>query len=229
MSARPLPCKPISSGLDTLLYWELHLAARLYRQLSRKIYKISEPERCGNYGTIDMWTVRNGVVDWPIIEEIEHASDRAAVIVSASLIDDRLETALKTYFHYDERAKLDIFDGGPLASSSAKIKLGFLCCIYGENTRKNFEWINTIRNKFAHELSVNSFDHVLICDLVKKLNMVENIVNIPNVKMKAALIRHDFTAHELRPKYLNNVKILLFLLEMYRTFYQDRSRPVPDF
>jgi DNA-binding MltR family transcriptional regulator len=65
--------------------------------------------------------------------EIEANMDRAAAIVSAAFVDDRLSVALKSRLHNDKKTIDDMFNhSGPLGSFSAKINLAFLIGMFSK-------------------------------------------------------------------------------------------------
>jgi hypothetical protein len=171
-----------------------------------------------------MWTVRDPSIDWPIIEEIEKADDRAAAILAISLIEDRLEKAIKPLLHSHKEITPAMFDGlGPLASFSAKTRMGFLLGIYGEQFRNTLSRIGQIRNKFAHELNVNSFTHQHISSHVEHLDPASLIQGINHPKMKAFFMGTSMAVKPSkdRQRFIDTVQVLLMLLEMHRTYWEQ--------
>lgn len=168
-----------------------------------------------------MWTVRDPSIDWPIIEEIEEAGDRAAAILAASLIEDRLEKAIKTFLHYDKEITPQMFEGlGPLASFSAKTRAGFMLGIYSEPARKTLERIGQIRNRFAHELNVNAFTHPRISGVVQHLDPAAIIQKISHERIKAIFAGTSIAVKPAKDRQLftDTIQTMLMLLEMYRTY-----------
>jgi hypothetical protein len=102
------------------------------------------------------------------IAEIEGQSDRTAAIVAAALIDDGLETAIKSRLHRDKDIEHRMFEGlGPLASYSAKVNLGTLMGVIAPAFHDTLVRIGTIRNKFAHSARKTTFASQQIADLCK--------------------------------------------------------------
>jgi hypothetical protein len=102
----------------------------------------------------------------PIIFEINDQSDRAAAIVAASFLEDRLAALLKVSMRDDPKVIRDMFGGhGPLGTFSAKIDLGFLINLYDERQHRVLHRIRTVRNKFAHGLELVTFGTRQIVDL----------------------------------------------------------------
>lgn len=110
-----------------------------------------------------MQTVRN---------ELENTSDRATIIVMASILDVQLENLLKAYL-IDCTESTNLFQlNGPISTFSSKISM---CYCLGIISKHEFDTINIlrrIRNKFAHEITATSFDtHQSSIDLSKNLSI----------------------------------------------------------
>src|ERR1041384_8100094 len=89
--------------------------------------------------------------------ELEGSTDRSAAIVGCTFIDDRLEKVLQRRFVADSTALKKVFGSqGCLWTLGNKIELGFLLGIYSAEAKSNFNAMASIRNKFAHTLTVNS-------------------------------------------------------------------------
>lgn len=104
--------------------------------------------------------------------ELENISDRATIIVMASILDVQLENLLKAYL-IDCTESTNLFNSnGPISTFSSKISM---CYCLGIISKHEFDTINIlrrIRNKFAHEIAATSFDtHQSSIDLSKKLSI----------------------------------------------------------
>jgi len=104
--------------------------------------------------------------------ELENMSDRATIIVMASILDVQLENLLKAYL-IDCTESANLFNSnGPISTFSSKIDM---CYCLGIISKHEFDTINIlrrIRNKFAHEIAANSFDtHQSSIDLSKNLSI----------------------------------------------------------
>jgi hypothetical protein len=164
-----------------------------------------------------MWTVRDPHKDWPVIDEIEKTNDRVTAIVGAALVEDRLETAIKVLLHEHDKLTPRMFSGtGPLASFATQANLGFLLGIYRENIWANLSRMARIRNVFAHELEVNTFDHDQVKDLMNNLDVVENLSDCPS-RWRQVIIDKFQPAASPRQRFIDTAKVLLFFLEMYKT------------
>ncbi len=86
-------------------------------------------------------------------QEFYLGSDRAAVILQASNVENILESLLQTKMRRplsnDLRDRM--FDGnGPLSTFSHKIMLGYAINLYGPVFRHDLDLIRELRNGFAH-------------------------------------------------------------------------------
>lgn len=89
-------------------------------------------------------------------------ADRAAALIVAALLEDALKTAISTHFvSVDDNTINQLFssgvDDGPLATFSARIRLGYALGIYGPDMRADLETIRLIRNVFAHSRHLLDF------------------------------------------------------------------------
>ena len=92
--------------------------------------------------------------------EIQKGSPRAAAIVSAALVEDKLEGALKAWLHQDVKLHEKVFgaSSGVLGSFGAQIDAAFLVGLCSVKARDELKIIAKVRNKFAHDVSINKFD-----------------------------------------------------------------------
>jgi DNA-binding MltR family transcriptional regulator len=94
----------------------------------------------------------------PAINEVENASDRAAGIVVASIVELRLTHFIKDCFVSDKDIQNQLFhSSGPLSSFAAKIRLAYLMGLVSKECHADLENLKNIRNEFAHHLDVGSF------------------------------------------------------------------------
>ena len=87
-----------------------------------------------------------------------------------------------------------------LGSFSAKINLGYLMGLYSRDAYRELDCIRTIRNDFAHELHINSFDIETIKDRCANLRIWERTrVSIEKVEQKEDTLAFEI-GNELTPK-----------------------------
>jgi hypothetical protein len=101
-------------------------------------------------------------------------SDRALGIVWGSVVEMCLDHAIRDSFHYHKK----IFDNrfhssAPFGSFAVKIDLGFLTGLYSESAWRDFVILKDIRNKFAHDAEVSSFDDDSISALCGNFKLIE--------------------------------------------------------
>ncbi|WP_299798552.1 hypothetical protein [uncultured Maribacter sp.] len=96
-----------------------------------------------------------------LIEEFKKETDRAAVILSASLIDETITSLLKTYLVPIPNAKDDFFDGAnsALSTFSAKIDMCYRLGIISSKFSRDLHLIRKIRNSFAHDVYGCDFEN----------------------------------------------------------------------
>lgn len=93
-------------------------------------------------------------------KEFAKESDRAAVILTASIMDNALHELLKNYFVPNASTNDDMFDGSnaPLSTFSAKITIAHRVGLISSKFTKDLHLIRKIRNEFAHNIHGCSFD-----------------------------------------------------------------------
>jgi hypothetical protein len=109
-----------------------------------------------------------------IFEGLESDSDRAAAIIAGSMIDVRLEAALRHRMRRDAQVEATAFDArGPLGTFANKIDMAYLMGIISKEAREDIHVVRGIRNSFAHDLSVKDFQCASIRDRTSLLRLVE--------------------------------------------------------
>src|SRR5215831_12873678 len=116
----------------------------------------------------EIWTLQEH--ERHAMDEIAASSDRAAAIVLTAIIDDRVDAVIRKHLHQDKKVLEKLFhSSGPIGAFSAKIDLGYLLGIYGDDSLKDLHTIRKIRNEFAHNLAIQKFTESKIRDLTKNL------------------------------------------------------------
>jgi DNA-binding MltR family transcriptional regulator len=94
-------------------------------------------------------------------KEFVGASDRALVILWASMVDEQIRRAIPKRMRQDiSKTMLDkvIGDKGPFTTFSSKILVGYAFGVFGRVTYHDLEIIRALRNQFAHSRKPLSFD-----------------------------------------------------------------------
>lgn len=114
-----------------------------------------------------------------VAKEFEGATDRATAIVSGAFLDDCLAGLLHAYMVSDTGSDAAVFSGnGPLSTFSAKIVMAFRLGIISEDERSDLEKIRKIRNRFAHEVTLSSFEDQSTRDLCKLIATPLEMISI---------------------------------------------------
>lgn len=117
----------------------------------------------------------NGMYDKDLINEICNSPLRASVIVSGSVLDKLLEILLKKHFveNTGEIKDLDMFGNqSPLGTFSSKISLAYCLGLISKQLYDDLEKYRKIRNKFAHELVVDTSILQSLEDTCKTFNLL---------------------------------------------------------
>lgn len=103
-------------------------------------------------------------------------SDRVVGVLAGAYVDERLLSKIKKRLiavEEDSDLHSRIFEfGGPLSSFGARINMGFMLGIYGEEVRQELNAIARIRNEFAHRTSVD-FSIPRVARHIHKLKLLE--------------------------------------------------------
>ena len=104
-------------------------------------------------------------------KEFARESDRAAVILVASIFDNSLTELLRNYLVANPTSDDEIFDGAnaPLSTFNAKINMSFRLGLVSSNLSRDLHLIRRIRNEFAHDIHHCSFEDSRIRSRVMEL------------------------------------------------------------
>lgn len=112
------------------------------------------------------------VSDAQLMAELNGESDRAAVILASSILDDVLTFRLckSFWFSPDEQQFNHAFRSeGPLGTFSARIELAFLFGFIDELTRSQLDDIREMRNACAHSHRPIDFSVLELANVAKRL------------------------------------------------------------
>jgi hypothetical protein len=158
-----------------------------------------------------------------VIAQLEGENDRAVALVGATLIEHYLEKAIKAKLRpIDENTSegkddLDRLYGpnGSFAGLSLKIVGAFALHIIGPERRRDLEFINKIRNQFAHDMNPISFETSSIKDRCNEIALARTIEG-PDTP---------------RNRYLLSIQVilgLLILLDVDASLPQETRDAVAD-
>lgn len=104
------------------------------------------------------------------LNKFNKESDRGAVLVAGTMLDERLKEILKSFLS-DSKSSSDLLEGfnAPLGTFSSRIAA---CLSLGLIQKNEFDELNTIRkirNEFAHTWDNTSFETGIVKDLCSRL------------------------------------------------------------
>ncbi|RWF77027.1 MAG: hypothetical protein EOS26_10365 [Mesorhizobium sp.] len=130
-----------------------------------------------------------------VFDQIQRDSDRAAGIVAASIVEQRLAEFLQSRFPESklaERLIAKLFNSiAPLGSFSAKIDAAYLFGYISEDAQSDLQVIKEMRNRFAHSLDIDSFERPEIKSRCENLRLVDRFVTDLDDEDQAAILRGD--------------------------------------
>ena len=93
------------------------------------------------------------------LKEIKTGSDRVAGIVTPAFLDDLPGIVLRNHLHQNDELLNDMLKpGGKLGEFGIKIDMALLLGIISDRARKDLHRIRRIRNEFAHNAGLDSFN-----------------------------------------------------------------------
>jgi hypothetical protein len=99
-----------------------------------------------------------------VLKEFIKESDRAAVILIAAVIDEKLTTILKSKLIPVPTSDDNFFDGvnAPISTFSSKIDLSFRLGLISAKLCRDIHLIRKIRNFFAHDIYGCNFENGMV-------------------------------------------------------------------
>jgi hypothetical protein len=89
----------------------------------------------------------------------EAGSDRAVAVICTAIVENRLTAVLKASMRSDPEPLTELFrPSGPLGSLGTKIRLAYLLGLIHEDIYRDLLLTAKIRNEFAHDVRITSFD-----------------------------------------------------------------------
>jgi DNA-binding MltR family transcriptional regulator len=116
------------------------------------------------------------------LQELRGLSDRAAGIVGAAFLEDKLTAVIQKQFIDDETHK-SVIDSllkdpnGPLATFGTKVNIAFAFGLLSQQGHKDLKTISRIRNHFAHAVTAVSFYDVPIKEYCANLKALDDLLD----------------------------------------------------
>lgn len=160
------------------------------------------------------WAILNKDIQAGVYEFSESKSDRVSAIMGGAVVEEALLQALSLRLRESSVQELMFNPGRPLGDFFAKINLGYLLLMYETDTHSALIGIAEIRNAFAHQLTISSFDSDTkkIIDAFSRLKLHSKYKKYPAPFWGGD---SDYLVEECKSKqdiFRINIKILLFLL-----------------
>jgi hypothetical protein len=157
--------------------------------------------------------------------ELKTLPDRVVGLLAATVLDNRLESAIKANLHDSANKKLFrmLFGySGVVASFGNRINLGFAIGLYTEGTMNDLHIIRRIRNEFANKLNLKDFNAESIKNLSSnlriadkyKINVNDNSsspqINSDSVALAIAITRQSSVEDIISPrnKFIRSVELI---------------------
>jgi hypothetical protein len=100
---------------------------------------------------------------------------RATAVVGGAFVEEHLTHVLKSRMVKDAKVAHEMFAPGRACGDfGAKVNLGYLIRLYSKRAHKELTTIRLIRNHFAHQIKLNSFDRDDIRDLCQNLTLSQS-------------------------------------------------------
>jgi DNA-binding MltR family transcriptional regulator len=100
----------------------------------------------------------------------DHSSERAMAIVLGAIVENHLTDLLRLLMRRERQLADELFNPtGPLGAFGTKIRIAYMFRIISPETYNDLKIINRIRNSFAHDLSISSFEDQQIAAWIRNM------------------------------------------------------------
>jgi DNA-binding MltR family transcriptional regulator len=136
-----------------------------------------------------------------LLEQFQKESDRAAVILVVSIIDENLETLLKSYLVPNPTANDSLFDSATSALSnfSSKIDMAYRIGLISGKFARDLHIVRKIRNSFAHDIYGCNFQNGSVLARIREL---ENSFHNDILEVIERIDRNDNLLKGIRGKFI---------------------------
>ncbi|MCG8532148.1 MAG: hypothetical protein MI749_16005 [Desulfovibrionales bacterium] len=136
-------------------------------------------------------------------KQMDNESDRGAIIVSVSLLDELLTDMIKAKLAPSLETRDELFDTAycPFSSFSAKTDLAYRLGLIRPSIRKSFHLLRRIRNNFAHATNIKGFDSPSTQDRIKELLRLNHVL----IKTLTQLLKDEVPAIETTNDLIKNL------------------------
>lgn len=119
------------------------------------------------------------------MEEFSKESDRACVILAVAMIDQAIETLLKTYLVPSSTTVDNLFEDAyaPISTFNAKIILANRVGLISSQFCRDLNLVRKIRNEFAHNVKGCTFDNETVRNRIVELrHSLASVKSIPSLR-----------------------------------------------
>jgi len=140
-------------------------------------------------------------------QEFAKESDRAAVILAASIADELLRALIAARLVPVSSSSDDLFDGAnaPLGTFSARIEVAYRLGLVSVKFARDLHLIRKIRNDFAHNIQGCSFEDAKVKSRIVELNNSHGIIARSPKQFKKPL--------SVRDQFLEGASWMIYYLE----------------
>ena len=140
-------------------------------------------------------------------QEFAKESDRAAVILTASITDELLRSLIAARLVPVSSSNDDLFDGAnaPIGTFSARIEIAYRLGLVSVKFARDLHLLRRIRNDFAHNIQGCSFDDAKVKSRIVELNNSHGIIARSPKQFKKPL--------SVRDQFLEGSSWMIFYLE----------------
>jgi DNA-binding MltR family transcriptional regulator len=110
------------------------------------------------------------------IEEFDKESDRAAVILTAAMLDESLKELIEAFLIPCSSSDDPLFDGAnaPVGTFSSRIECAYRLGLISKNFAKCLHVMRKIRNSFAHDVAGCKFASPSVASRIRALKLATN-------------------------------------------------------
>jgi hypothetical protein len=161
-----------------------------------------------------MWFQLNQQQKDAVLELERSNSERIVAVVGGALLDQSLQVAVELRMRQDKDALRKVFKpNGPMGGQN-KVDLGYLLYMYEKDVRDVLTAIFTIRNYFAHNLTMSfDTDHPEMVKALSLLTLHHQNANYPDPSDTGSMDDAPIGIVESnKDRFIANLKIALILL-----------------
>ena len=115
----------------------------------------------------------------PYYDWFDHGADRAFAITLPVLIEELLERLLRLRMRADKAIAAEFFrPTGALGNYGAKVRMAYMLGTIEESVFKDLNVIGKIRNRFAHDIEMKTFDDPVVAEWVRSMSACKIIRSI---------------------------------------------------